>query len=55
MGNGGFVDSSSSDITFAQVHSALGEKEGLLKATDPQSLLSLFNMLGEGNDPDIED
>ncbi len=55
MGNGAFIDSSSSDITFAQVHSALGEKEGLLKATDPQGVLSLFKMIGEANDPDIED
>ncbi len=55
MGKGGFVDSSSSDITFARVHSALGEKTGLIKAEDPQSLLSLFNMIGEGNDPDIEE
>ena len=45
LGNGGFVDSTNNDRTSNQIHSALGEKEGLIKAGNPNGLLITHEML----------
>ena len=55
MGNGGFIDSTNSDVSFAKSHSALGEISGLRKAFDPELIMNEHNMIGENNDTDIED
>lgn len=55
MGNGGFIDSTNSDVSFAKSHSALGEISGLRKASDPELIMNEHNMIGENNDSDIED
>ncbi len=47
MGNGSYIDSSNSDLTFGQIHSALGHRQGLLNAGEFKEMLERFNMLGK--------
>ena len=47
MGDGGYVDSSSSDVTFAQTHIALGQQQGLETAMDYEGLLDRYGYLEE--------
>ena len=53
LGNGGMIDSSNSDLTHARLHSALGEKTGLLRATDPDIVMRTHKMIGVDHDKDI--
>lgn len=55
FGNGAFVDSANSDITFGQIHSALGEMEGLEKASDPVALLHQYEMIEEKDGEAIQE
>lgn len=47
MGNGSYIDSTNSDLTFGQIHSALGQRQGLLNASEFEEMLERFNMLGK--------
>jgi len=45
LSKGGFVDSTNNDHTSNQIHSALGEQEGLSKACDPTAIFTIHEML----------
>jgi len=45
LGKGGFVDSKNNDHTSNQIHSALGQKEGLFFARNANRILRVHGML----------
>lgn len=45
LGKGGFVDPANNDYTSNNIHIALGEKAGLIKAGDPAAILAVHGML----------
>ena len=45
LGHGGFIDSNNNDKTCNQIHSALGEQRGYLKAQNPISFFVNHQMI----------
>jgi len=45
MGKNGYIDSENMEKTFSALHSAMGEKEGLLRAANPIQIMSTHKML----------
>jgi hypothetical protein len=45
MNAGAFIDKHNNDLTCNNIHGALGEKRGYESASDPEGLMSYFNLV----------
>lgn len=45
LGNGSHIDPTNNDLSMNRIHSVLGQKIGLVNASDPTSIFNIHEML----------